>query len=105
MIMEQLKVIQMTMQKQQGEPSGDQEALEQDMLPLQDVASLLAEKRLREEPDLKKKMVLYCSLQQYCKYVSGYARFFIRGRTILHYFLWETAKKWRAEYWGCNGYR
>lgn len=54
--MDQLKVLQMTVQKIQGEPVGGQEALERDMFPLKDVTSLLAvEKRLREEADLKTK--------------------------------------------------
>lgn len=57
-IMDQLKVLQMTVQKIQGEPVGGQEALERDMFPLKDVTSLLAvEKLLREEADLKNKMV------------------------------------------------
>lgn len=69
--MDQLKVLQMTVQKIQGEPVGGHEALERDMFPLKDVTSLLAvEKRLREEADLKNKMVT----QHYCEYVSVYAR-------------------------------
>lgn len=55
--MDQLKVILRTMQKM-GEPAHGQGPLERDMLPLKDPTSLLAlEKRLREEADLKNKMV------------------------------------------------
>lgn len=57
MMMDQLKVILKTMQKM-GEPARGQEPLERDILPLKDPTSLLGlEKRLREEADLKNKMV------------------------------------------------
>ncbi|XP_051556877.1 uncharacterized protein LOC127442740 [Myxocyprinus asiaticus] len=57
MMMYQLKVIQMTMQKT-GELSRGQDPLERDILPLKDSTSLLAlEKCLREEADLKNKMI------------------------------------------------
>lgn len=63
-ILDQLKIFQMTVQKIQGEPIGGQEALERDLFPLKYITSLLAvEKRVREEADLKNKMVTtYCSL-------------------------------------------
>ena len=59
MMMDQLKVIQMTMQKIPGEPAGGPDPLGRDILPLKDVTSLLAlEKRVREEADLQNKMVI-----------------------------------------------
>lgn len=63
--MDQLRVIQMTMQKIQCEPAGGQEPLDRDILPLQDLTSLLAlERRLREEADLQNKVVItHCSYQ------------------------------------------
>ncbi|XP_073707197.1 uncharacterized protein [Garra rufa] len=62
MIMDQLKIIRMTMQNT-GEPAHGQDPLERDMLPLKDTASLLAlEKRLREEADLKNKMIAALSV-------------------------------------------
>ncbi|KAJ4948178.1 hypothetical protein JOQ06_019715 [Pogonophryne albipinna] len=58
MMMDQLKVIQMTMQKIPGEPAGGPDPLGRDILPLKDITSLLAlEKRLREEADLQNKMI------------------------------------------------
>ncbi|KAA0718413.1 hypothetical protein E1301_Tti023766 [Triplophysa tibetana] len=58
MIMEQLKIIQMNLNKT-GQPVQGQDPLKGDVLPLKDVAALLAlEKRLREEEDLKNKMLL-----------------------------------------------
>ncbi|XP_058612110.1 uncharacterized protein LOC131527209 isoform X1 [Onychostoma macrolepis] len=57
MMMDQLKVILMNMQKM-GEPAHGQDPIDRDLLPLKDLTSLLAlEKRLREEADLKKKMI------------------------------------------------
>ncbi|XP_056611022.1 uncharacterized protein LOC130427520 [Triplophysa dalaica] len=57
MIMEQLKIIQMNLNKT-GQPVQGQDPLKGDVLPLKDVAALLAlEKRLREEEDLKNKMI------------------------------------------------
>ncbi|KAF0022483.1 hypothetical protein F2P81_025296 [Scophthalmus maximus] len=57
-IMDQLKVIQKNIHKTRGEPSGKQDPLDRDTLPLKDVTSLLAlEKRVREEADLKNNMV------------------------------------------------
>ncbi|KAF4113644.1 hypothetical protein G5714_006189 [Onychostoma macrolepis] len=54
MMMDQLKVILMNMQKM-GEPAHGQDPIDRDLLPLKDLTSLLAlEKRLREEADLKK---------------------------------------------------
>jgi len=54
MMMDQLKVIQMNMQKM-GEPAHGQDPIDKDLLPVKDLTSLLAlEKRLREEADLKK---------------------------------------------------
>jgi len=65
--MDQLKVIQMNMQKM-GEPAHGQDPIDKDLLPVKDLTSLLAlEKRLREEADLKKKMVTNTLPDQYCK--------------------------------------
>ncbi|XP_073778635.1 uncharacterized protein isoform X2 [Danio rerio] len=56
-IMEQLKMIQMNLQNT-GQPVQGQDSLKRVVLPLKDVAALLAlEKRLREEEDLKNKMI------------------------------------------------
>ena len=58
LIMEQLKIITLTLNKIQGQPVGGQEVLEKDVFPLKDISSLLAaEKRVREEADFKQKMV------------------------------------------------
>ncbi|XP_041860453.1 uncharacterized protein LOC121651978 [Melanotaenia boesemani] len=58
LIMEQLKIITLTLNKFEGQPDGGQEVLEKDVFPLKDISSLLAvEKRVREEVDLKQKMV------------------------------------------------
>ena len=58
MIMDQLKILTLTLQKIQGERVGGQEVLEEDLFPLTDINSLLAlERRVREEADFKKKMV------------------------------------------------
>lgn len=58
MILEQLKVIQMNLQKT-CQPAQGQDPLKGEVLPLKDVTALLAlEKRLREEEDLKNKMVI-----------------------------------------------
>ncbi|KAA0721485.1 hypothetical protein E1301_Tti020124 [Triplophysa tibetana] len=55
-IMEQLKIIQSNLNKT-GQPVQGQDPLKGDVLPLKDMAALLAlEKRLREEEDLKNKM-------------------------------------------------
>ncbi|XP_034071823.1 uncharacterized protein LOC117545910 [Gymnodraco acuticeps] len=63
MMMDQLKVIQMTMQKIPGEPAGGPDPLGRDILPLNDVTSLLAlEKRVREEADLQNKMITALSV-------------------------------------------
>ncbi|XP_071059738.1 uncharacterized protein [Pseudochaenichthys georgianus] len=63
MMMDQLKVIQMTMQKIPGEPAGGPDPLGRDILPLKDVTSLLAlEKRVREEADLQNKMITALSV-------------------------------------------
>ncbi|XP_073728202.1 uncharacterized protein [Misgurnus anguillicaudatus] len=62
MKMDHLKFILMTMQKT-GEPARGQDPFEREMLPLQDTTSLLAlEKRLREEDDLKNKMIMALSV-------------------------------------------
>ncbi|XP_026101563.1 uncharacterized protein LOC113072803 isoform X1 [Carassius auratus] len=62
MMMDQLKVILKSMQKM-GEPARGQEPLERDILPLKDLTSLLGlEKRLREEADLKNKMITALSV-------------------------------------------
>ncbi len=51
-------MIQMTIQKIQGEDIKGQDPLDRDLLPLKDVPSLLdLEKCLREAADLKNKMV------------------------------------------------
>lgn len=56
-MMDHLKFILMTMQKM-GDPARGQDPFEREMLPLKDLTSLLAlEKRLREENDLKNKML------------------------------------------------
>lgn len=58
MIMDQLKIVTLTLQKIQGEHVGGQDVLEADLFPLKDISSLLAlERRVREEADYKKKMV------------------------------------------------
>ncbi len=66
MMMDQLKMIQMTIQKIQGEHIKGQDPLDRHVLPLKDVPSLLdLEKCLIEEADLKNKMVqilFSCSL-------------------------------------------
>ena len=57
-IMDQLKAVQLTMQNIQGKPSSGQDPLEKDLLQVNNVNSLLAVKdRLRQEADLKNKMV------------------------------------------------
>ncbi|XP_016332374.1 uncharacterized protein LOC107680838 [Sinocyclocheilus anshuiensis] len=62
MMMDHLKIILMTMQKT-GEPARGQDPFERDILPLKDPTSLLAlEKRLREEADLKNKMITALSV-------------------------------------------
>ncbi|KAK2881489.1 hypothetical protein Q8A67_018757 [Cirrhinus molitorella] len=57
MILEQLKMIQMNLQKT-GQPAQEQDSLKGEVLPLKDVTALLAlEERLREEEDLKNEMI------------------------------------------------
>lgn len=57
-ILDQLKILQMAVQKIQGEPVGGQEALERDLVPLKDITTLLAvEKCVREETDFKNNVV------------------------------------------------
>ncbi|XP_050956824.1 uncharacterized protein LOC127157632 [Labeo rohita] len=61
-ILEQLKVIQMNLQKT-GQPAQGQDPLKGEVLPLKDATALLAlEKRLREEEDLKNKMITTLSV-------------------------------------------
>ncbi|KAL7394939.1 hypothetical protein ABVT39_007483 [Epinephelus coioides] len=63
MIMDQLKIVTLTLQKIQGEHVGGQEVLEADLFPLKDISSLLAvERRVREEADYKKKMITALSV-------------------------------------------
>ncbi|XP_038129343.1 uncharacterized protein LOC119775437 [Cyprinodon tularosa] len=63
LIMEQIKIITLTLNKIHGQPVGGQEVLEKDVLPVKDISSLLAlEKRVREEADFKQKMTAALSV-------------------------------------------
>ncbi|XP_030608516.1 uncharacterized protein LOC115796315 isoform X2 [Archocentrus centrarchus] len=63
LIMEQLKIITLTLSKVQGQPGGGEEVLEKDIFPLKDISTLLAvEKRVREEADFKQKMITALSV-------------------------------------------
>ncbi|KAF6738820.1 hypothetical protein FQA47_017714 [Oryzias melastigma] len=58
MLTDQVKVIQLSLQKKAEETVAGKQNLEKDLLPLKDVVSLLTlERRLREETDLRNEMI------------------------------------------------
>ncbi|XP_024126056.1 uncharacterized protein LOC112145186, partial [Oryzias melastigma] len=63
MLTDQVKVIQLSLQNKAEETVAGKQNLEKDLLPLKDVVSLLTlERRLREETDLKNKMITALSV-------------------------------------------
>ncbi|KAA0717506.1 hypothetical protein E1301_Tti023690 [Triplophysa tibetana] len=90
MIMEQLKIIQMNLNKT-GQPVQGQDPLKGDVLPLKDVAALLAlEKRLREEEDLKNKMVTEMEEEEKERSEDGLSRTFLSQFQCLFYNISES---------------
>ncbi|XP_078027182.1 uncharacterized protein LOC144464333 [Epinephelus lanceolatus] len=91
MIMDQLKIVTLTLQKIQVEHVGGQEVLEADLFPLKDISSLLAvERRVREEVDYKKKMT--ARINHVCSFFPEITALSVIGGVDIKDMVWMIMK-------------